>query len=102
MNEILNTKPKSIFSFKDENLTYEQILQAISNKNTNRFLQGVVATCKANPTNVIVVVYRAFADSVIMVFGTKPTAVIVNGTDLKKNFNQSVEKDYFYIFVHSK
>ena len=84
MNNILQTKPKSTFKIQDENLTYEMIQEAIETKNTNRFLQGIVSTCKANPKTVVIMVYRAFSDSVLMIFGSKPTAVVVEGDALKK------------------
>lgn len=102
MNEILSTKPKSTIKFHDEALSYIAIQKAIAENSTNRFLQGIVSMCKANPTNVIVVVYRAHADSVLLVFGSGPTSVIVEGDNLKKNLSASSEKDYFYVFTHSK
>jgi hypothetical protein len=102
MNKILSTKPKSTIKFHDETLTYGAIQKAIAENSTNRFLRGIVSMCKANPENVIVVVYRAYADSVMLVFGSGPTSVIVEGDDLQKNLSASSEKDYFYVFTHSK
>ena len=101
MNKILQTQPKSTFKIKDINLTYEQIQAAIAEKNTNRFLQGIVSTCKANPSTVVIMVYKAFSDSVLMVFGEKPTAVIIEGNQLKKNLEPTSEKGYLYIFTHT-
>ena len=65
-------------------LTYEMIQQAIDTNNTNRFLRGIVATCKANPSTVVIMIYKAFSDAVLMIFGDKPTAVIVEGDNVKK------------------
>ena len=101
MNTILQTKPKTTFKIQDENLTYEMIQEAIETKNTNRFLQCIVSTCKANPKTVVIMVYRAFSDSVLMIFGSKPTAVVVEGQALKKNLSGSSEKGYLYIFTHT-
>tara|TARA_B100000676_G_C17217684_1_gene407558 strand:+ start:128 stop:436 length:309 start_codon:yes stop_codon:yes gene_type:complete len=100
MNNILSTKPRTTFSFYDENLSYEDIQRLIAEKNTNRFLQGVVSLCKANPTSAAVVVYRAFEDSVLLVFGEAPTAVIVEGSEIKKNLTEHSKKNYIYIFTH--
>lgn len=102
MNEILSQPPKSVFKFYNEVLTYEDIQRAIATNSANRFLQGIVSLCKANPDTVCVVVYRAFSDSVLMVFGAQPTAVILEGSEVKKNLQSSSEKDYFYIFTHTK
>lgn len=101
MNKILQTKQKSTFKLKDINLTYEQIQQAIETNHTNRFLQGIVSTCKANPSTVVIMVYKAFSDSVLMIFGQKPTTVIVEGDKLKKNLEATSEKGYLYIFTHT-
>ena len=101
MNKILQTKPKTTFKIKDENLSYETIQHAIQTKNTNRFLQGIVSTCKANPNTVVVMVYRAFSDSVLMIFGSSPTAIIVEGDKVKKNLSGTSEKGYLYVFTHT-
>ena len=79
MEKILSTRPKSSFKIQSE-LTYEGIQQAIHEKNTNRFLQGIVSTCKAHPERVVAVVYKAFSESVLLVFGKAPSAVIVEGS----------------------
>lgn len=101
MNIILQSKPKSVFKFKAEHLTYDTIQEAIKTKNTNRFLQGIVSTCKANPSTVIIMVYKAFSDSVLMIFGKDPTTVIMEGSKVKKNLESSSEKDYLYVFTHT-
>jgi hypothetical protein len=101
MNKILQTQPKSTFKIKDIDLTYEQIQAAIAEKNTNRFLQGIVSTCKANPSTVVIMVYKAFSDSVLMVFGEKPTAVIIEGDKVRKNLEATSQKGYLYIFTHT-
>lgn len=101
MNNILKTKPKSTFKFYSEELTYENIQKAIADKNTNRFLQGIVSTCKANPDTCIFVVYRAFTDSVLLVFGQQPAAVIVDGDKLRSNLDLHSEKNYIYVFCHT-
>ena len=46
-------------------------------------------------------VYKAFSDSVLMIFGEKPTTVIVEGDKLKKNLEATSEKGYLYIFTHT-
>lgn len=102
MKNILQTKPKSTFKFYSEDLTYEVIQKAISEKNTNRFLQGIVSTCKANPQNCVFVVYRAHTDSVLLVFGNQPTAVIVDGDKLRSNLDEYSEKNYIYVFCHTQ
>jgi len=101
MEKILQTKPKTSFKIKNKNLTYELIQEAIKSKNTNRFLQGIVSTCKANPKSVVIMVYRAFSDSVLMIFGSKPTAVIIEGSKVKKNLSESSEIGYLYVFTHT-
>ena len=101
MNQILNTQPKSMFKIKDIDLTYEHIQAAIAENNTNRFLQGIVSTCKANPSTVIIMVYKAFSNAVLMIFGEKPTAVIVEGDKVRKNLEGTSERGYLYIFTHS-
>tara|TARA_A100001015_G_scaffold190439_1_gene212162 strand:- start:810 stop:1118 length:309 start_codon:yes stop_codon:yes gene_type:complete len=101
MNAILQTQPKTTFKIKNEELTYEMIQQAIDSKHTNRFLQGIVSTCKANPSTVVIIVYKAFSDSVLMIFGNKPTAVIVEGDKVKKNLSGTSEKGYLYVFTHT-
>ena len=101
MNNILTTKPKSSFRFYSEHLTYELIQKAIAEKNTNRFLQGIVSTCKANPQTCVFVVYRAFTDSVLLVFGSQPAAVIVDGDKLRSNLDGYSEKNYIYVFCHT-
>ena len=100
MNQILQTTPKSTFKIKMD-LTYEMIQQAIDTNNTNRFLRGIVATCKANPSTVVIMIYKAFSDAVLMIFGDKPTAVIVEGDNVKKNLEPTSEKGYLYIFTHT-
>lgn len=100
MEKILSTRPKSSFKIQSE-LTYEGIQQAIHEKNTNRFLQGIVSTCKAHPESVVAVVYKAFSESVLLVFGKAPSAVIVEGSKVRKNLEESSEIDYLYVFIHS-
>ena len=102
MNEILLTKPKSTFIIKNEDLTYENIQAAINNNFNNRFLQGVITTCRNNPNDVIIMVYKAFSDRVLMVFGKKPNAIIINGDKLKQNLEPSSKNGYLYIFTHTK
>jgi hypothetical protein len=101
MNKILQTQPKTTFKIKDMDLTYEQIQTAIANRHTNRFLQGIVSTCKANPSTVVIMVYKAFSDSVLMIFGQTPNAIIVEGNKVRKNLEPTSEKGYLYIFTHT-
>ena len=100
MNKILLSKPKSVFRFYSEDLTYRKIQMAIENKNTNRFLQGIVSTCKANPETCVFVVYRAYSDSVLLIFGKFPTTVIVDGDKIRKNLEDFSEKNNIYVFTH--
>lgn len=102
MNEILQTKPKSTFIIKNEDLTYEDIQTAIINNVQHRFLQGVITTCQNNPNDVIIMVYKAYSDKVLMIFGKKPNAIIINGDKLKQNLEPSSKNGYLYIFTHTK
>ena len=102
MDQILKQPPRTVFKIHAESLTYEQIQHAIAQNNTNRFLRGIVSTCQANPHKVVVVVYKAFSESVLLVFGVKPHAIIIDGTKIKKNLEEYSEKNYIYIFTHSK
>ena len=102
MHKVLLTKPKSTFIIKDNELTYEQIQSAILNNFDNRFLQGIITTCQNNPNDVIIMVYIAYSDKVLMIFGKKPNALIINGDKLKQNLESSSKKGYLYVFTHSK
>ena len=89
-------------TFKIESdLTYEQIQHLIYTKNTNRILQGIVATCKAND-DVIFVVYRYNTNSILLIFGKTPTTLIAPGTSLESTLNNSTEYGYIYCWCYQK
>ena len=68
MLSILKTTPQSTFKIALD-ITYEDILHAVATKNTNRFLQGIISTCKAYPDTVVFVIYKYGENSVVMVYG---------------------------------
>lgn len=82
-------------------LTYEQIQHLIHTKNTNRILQGIVSTCKAN-NDVIFVVYRYNTNSILLIFGNQPTTIIAPGETLEKTLSNSTEFGYIYCWCYQK
>ena len=89
-------------SFKlQSDLTYDNIMHLINTKNTNRLIQGIVSTCKANK-DVIFVVYRYNTNSILLIFGDKPTTVISEGNNLEKILETSTDYGYIYCWCYQK
>jgi hypothetical protein len=100
MISILKTKPRSTAKI-ELNISYEEILKAIAEGNTNRFLRGIVSTCKAHPETVMFVVYKTGETRVVLVYGTIPTAIIVDGNRVKDILQPTAEEGCIYVWCHS-
>lgn len=97
MLSILKTKPQSTFKMALD-ITYDDILHAVATKNTNRFLQGIISTCKAYPDTVVFVIYKYGENSVVMVYGEEPTAMIMDGHRLTDKL--PAEEGCLYVWCH--
>lgn len=102
MEEILKGKPTSIIPVK-MNVTYDAIMYAIANEELNhKTLRAVVTMCRTNPSNVVVIVYKSYEDSILMVFGEKPTCVRCEGSKLESLMHRHSKEDYIYVFTYVK
>ena len=102
MEEILKGKPTSIIPVKMD-VTYDAIMHAIANDQLNhKTLRAVVTMCRANPSSVMVIVYKSFEDSILIVFGEKPVCVRCEGSKLESLMQRHSKEDYIYVFTYVK
>jgi len=102
--EFLKGKPTSVTSVKSE-ASYKQIMTAIHddfNQIPDKTLRAMVSTCKANPDKVLFVIYKAFSDSLLMVFGKKPVCVELEGSKLQSIMNEHCQESRIYVFSYVK
>lgn len=100
--DILKGKPTSVISIKSE-ATYEQIMECVHNNNLNdKHLRAVVNTCKSNPEDVMFVIYRAYSDSVLMLFGKKPVCIRLEGSKLQTLMSHHCLESRIYLFSYVK
>jgi hypothetical protein len=102
MEEILKGKPRSIVPLRID-VTYESIMYAIATNQLNhKTLRAVVTMCRANPSTVVVVVYKSFEDSILAIFGEKPVCVRCEGSKLESMMHRHSKEDYIYVFTYVK
>lgn len=100
--EILRGKPANVMAIKSE-ASYEQIMESIHhNVIPDKHLRAVVNTCRSNPGKVVFVVYRAFSDSVLMIFGEKPVCIQLEGSKLQNLMSQHCQESRIYVFSYVK
>jgi len=100
--DILRGKPTNIMTIKSE-ASYDQIMYAIEhNTLDDKNLRAVVTTCKANPNKVVFVVYKAYSNSVLMIFGHKPVCVEIEGSRLEDIMKQHCKDSRIYVFSYVK
>jgi len=100
--EILKGKPTNIMTVKSE-ASYDDIMRAIHfNAVPDKTLRAVVATCRANPENVMFVLYKAFANSVLLIFGEKPVCVEIEGSKLQSIMGEHCLESRIYVFSYVK
>jgi hypothetical protein len=100
--EVLRGKPTSITSIQSE-ASYDEIMAAIHhNQIPDKTLRAVVATCRANPERVMFVVYKAYSDSVLLIFGKKPVCVELEGSKLQSIMSEHCRESRIYVFSYVK
>ena len=100
--ELLKGKPTNIMTVHSD-ATYDQIMYAIHhNQIPDKTLRAVVTACRANPDKVIFVVYKAFSDAVLLIFGSKPVCVELGGSKLQSIMNQHCRESRIYVFSYVK
>ena len=100
--EILRGKPTNVLSIKSE-ATYEQLMICVHyNKIHDKHLRAVVNSSKSNPDRLVFVVYRAYSDSVLMIFGKKPVCVRLEGSKLQSLMSQHCLESRIYVFSYVK
>jgi len=97
--ELLRGKPTNVVSVKSE-ASYGDIMSAIhQNKIPDKTLRAVVATCKAHP-QAMFVVYKAYAQSVLLIFGKKPVCVELEGSKLQSIMGSHCRESRIYVFSY--
>lgn len=92
---------KMLRSFKVQaDYTYQNIMDLIASKNTNRIIHGIVSTCKSNP-DVLFVMYKYQSDSILVICGAQPTMFVLPGNNLEKILT-SAEYGYIYCWCYQK
>lgn len=100
--DFITGKPRSVLSIKSD-VTYNDIMSAIANNNlTDKNLRAIVSLCRANPSNVLCVVYKSFENAVLMVFGAVPTCAVMEGSKLQSLMSAHCGKSKIYIFTYVK
>ena len=101
-SDILKGKPASVISVVSS-ATYDHICTAIqSNDTINETLAQVISMCKANPNDVLCVVYKSFEDSVLLVYGTQPFCVQLEGSKLQELMMNQSRENHIYVFTYVK
>ncbi len=97
--ELLRGKPTSVISVKSD-ASYEDIMHAIHLDNIpDKTLRAVVTTCRAHP-QAMFVVYRAYAKSVLLIFGEKPVCVELEGSRLQSIMGAHCRESRIYVFSY--
>jgi hypothetical protein len=100
--EVLKGKPASVMSIQSE-ASYQEIMSAIHfNQIPDKTLRAVVTTCRSNPDKVLFVVYKAFSDSVLLIFGSKPVCVELEGSKLQSIMSSHCRESRIYVFSYVK
>lgn len=100
--DFITGKPRSVLSVKSE-ASYDAIMAAIrSNYLDDKTLRATVSLCRANPSTVLCVIYRASENSVLLVFGETPTSVVVEGSKLQSLMAGHCDESKIYIFTYVK
>ena len=98
---LLLRKPTSIV-FSRSKLSYEQIMEEFHiGSLSDKFLRAVKALVKANPTRASAVIYKTGSNSVLVIFGEKPTAILLDGDQLTNILSQHQKKEGIYIFTYT-
>ena len=101
-SNLLKGKPASVISVVSP-ATYDHICGAIrSNDTSNETLAQVIAMCKANPDNVLCVVYRSFEDSVLLVYGSQPFCIRLEGSKLQNLMMNQSRENHIYVFTYAQ
>ncbi len=100
--EALRGKPTNIMTVHSD-ASYSEIMKAIHhNQIPDKTLRAVVTTCKSNPEKVFFVVYKAFSDSVLLIFGSKPVCVELEGSKLQSIMSEHCRESRIYVFSYVK
>ncbi len=100
--EFLRGKPRSVISIAS-NASYDNIMYAIHNNVlSDKNLRETVLLCRANPTKVVCIVYRASENSVLMLLGSKPTCVRMEGSKLQTIMSEHCNVNNIYLFTYVK
>lgn len=98
--KFLKGKPKSVISIKND-ASYESIMAAIHlNQLDHRHLRAVVQLCKANPEKVVCVVYRKYENSVLLICGSRPVCIRIDGSNLESILHDKVMDGHIYLFTY--
>lgn len=102
MIDLLKGKPTSVMSVKTE-ATYDEIMHAIHhNQIPDKTLRAVVNMCRSHPAKCLFVIYRAFSDKVLFIFGSKPICMEMEGSKLQTIMNRHCLESRIYVFSYVK
>lgn len=100
--EFITGKPRSVISIHSD-ASYDMIMHAISNNHlSDKNLRAIVSLCRANPVTVLCVVYKAPENAVLMIFGSVPTCLVVEGSKLQSLMAGHCDESKIYIFTYVK
>jgi len=98
--DFIRGKPRSVIAIKSD-ATYENIMHAVYNDQLDhKTLRATVQLCRANPDNVLCIVYRAMENSVLMLFGDRPECIRAEGTRLQDILATKVTEGNIYLFTY--
>lgn len=97
---LLLRKPTSIV-FSRSKLSYEDILEGFHiGSLSDKYLRAAKAMVKANPAAASVIIYKTGTDSVMAIFGSGPTAIVIDGEKIASILAQHEKKEGIYIFTY--
>lgn len=97
---LLLKKPTSVV-FSPSKLSYDQILEEFHiGSLTDKYLRATKALVKANPNRVSAVIYKTGSNSVLAIFGEKPTTIVIDGNKIAMILAEHEKKEGIYIFTY--
>ena len=98
---LLLKKPTSVV-FSPSKLTYQEILEGFHiGSLSDKYLRAVKALVKANPTRASAVIYKTGSNSVLAIFGSGPTALLLDGNKIAMILAEHEKKEGIYIFTYT-
>jgi len=100
--EFLRGKPRSVISVTSD-ASYDNIMYAVRHDVLDdKNLRATVSLCRANPKKVVCIVYRAYENSVLVLLGSKPTCIRMEGSKLQTIMSGHGNANKIYLFTYVK